>query len=70
MWKVVLIVCALGNPCVLMEEDPKKFYSTKSECMANASAKHSQIVEAYADYGYHVENSQFMCELMPGLTNS
>ena len=70
MWKVVLIVCALGNPCVLMEEDPKKFYSTKSECMANASAKHSQIVEAYADYGYHVLNSQFMCELVPGLTNS
>ena len=70
MWKVVLVVCALGNPCVLMEEDPVRYYNNKSECMANASAKHSQIVEAYADYGYIVENSQFTCEFVPGLTNS
>ena len=22
MWKVVLMICALGNPCVIFEEDP------------------------------------------------
>ena len=70
MWKVIIVVCALGNPCMVMEEDPMRFYSTKSECMANASLKHSQIVEAYPTYGYEVSNSDFTCEKVDGLTNS
>jgi len=61
MWKVIIMICTLGNPCVLMEEDPVKFYKTKSECMANASVKHSQIVEAYPTYGYQVDKSSFDC---------
>ena len=48
MWKVMIVVCALGNPCIVMEEDPMKFYKSKSECMANGSAKHSLIVESYS----------------------
>ena len=51
MWKVIIVVCALGNPCMVMEEDPMRYYSSKSECMANASAKHSLIVESYSVYG-------------------
>ncbi len=62
MWKVILVVCALGNPCIIMQEDPMKHYTTKSECMANASAKHSLIVDSYAVYGYIVEKSSFTCE--------
>ena len=65
MWKVIVVVCALGNPCVVMEEDPMKYYSSKSECMANASAKHSLIVESYSEYGYTVEKSDFTCEMIP-----
>ena len=64
MWKVVIIVCALGNPCVLMEEDPVKQYNIKSECMANASAKHSDIVQSLTDIGYIIEKSDFTCEMM------
>ena len=70
MWKVIVVVCALGNPCVVMEEDPMKYYSSKSECMANASTKHKLIVETYADYGYTVEKSDFTCEMKSGVTNS
>tara|TARA_B100001109_G_C18819951_1_gene453959 strand:+ start:888 stop:1100 length:213 start_codon:yes stop_codon:yes gene_type:complete len=70
MWKVIIVVCALGNPCIVMEEDPMRYYSTKSECMANASAKHSLIVESYSVYGYTVEKSDFTCELKQGLSNS
>ena len=67
MWKVVVIVCALGNPCMMMEEDPIKHYSIKSECMANASVKHDLIVESYAVYGYQVEKSNFTCEQDPNV---
>ena len=70
MWKEVLVICALGNPCVLMEEEPMRYYSSKSECMANASAKHSLIVDSYSVYGYTVEKSSFTCEKVDDLTNS
>ena len=70
MWKAIIIVCALGNPCVIMQEDPMRHYSSKSECMANASVKHSQIVEAYPIYGFQVEKSNFDCVKVDGLTNS
>ena len=58
MWKVVIIVCALGNPCIIMEEDPIRHYNSKSECMANASTKHDLIVESYSIYGYQIEKSE------------
>ena len=61
MWKFLIVICVLGNPCVLMEEDPLKFYKTESECMANASAKHSDITTTFKEYGYHIENSNFDC---------
>ena len=70
MWKVIIVVCTLGNPCLVMQEDPIRYYNSKSECMANASVKHSQIVEAYPTYGYEVSNSDFTCEKVDGLTKS
>ncbi len=70
MWKVVVVMCALGNPCMIMEEDPMKYYTTKSECMANASAKHNLLLDAYSTYGYIVDESTFTCEKVAGLTNS
>lgn len=70
MWKVIIVVCALGNPCMVMEEDPMRFYSTKSECMANASSKHKLIVDSYSIYGYHVEKSSFDCVVDNKISNS
>ena len=70
MWKVVIVICALVNPCMIMEEDPMRYYSTKSECMANASGKHSLLIDAYAGYGYTVDKSTFTCEKVDGLTKS
>ena len=62
MWKVILIICTLGNPCVIMEEDPVKFYSTKSECMANGSVKTSDITTGFQDYGFQIVSANFDCE--------
>ena len=69
MWKAIIVVCALGNPCIVMEEDPMRYYNNKSECMANASAKHSLIVDSYSIYGYTVERSDFTCELITNSTS-
>tara|TARA_Y100001973_G_C5174594_1_gene321084 strand:+ start:592 stop:789 length:198 start_codon:yes stop_codon:yes gene_type:complete len=62
MWKVVIIMCALGNPCVVMEESPMRHYHDRNECMANSSSKHSELFVAFQDYGYHVYKSEFTCE--------
>tara|TARA_Y100000817_G_C16557442_1_gene411599 strand:+ start:327 stop:533 length:207 start_codon:yes stop_codon:yes gene_type:complete len=62
MWKVIIVVCTLGNPCVVMQEDPIRFYDNKSECMANGSVKHSRILESFSTYGYQIEKSDFTCE--------
>ena len=62
MWKVIIIVCTLGNPCVVMEEDPVKLYKTKSECMANASVKFSEVTTSFRSYGFQIETANFECE--------
>lgn len=62
MWKVVVIVCALGNPCVMMEESPMQHYKKYDDCIKVAEDKHKQIVDQFWIYGYHVEHSQFTCE--------
>ena len=61
MWKVIIIICTLGNPCVVMEEDPVKLYKFKSECLANGSAKFSDITTSFQDYGFQIENGSFEC---------
>ena len=61
MWKVVIVVCALGNPCIIMEEDPMRYYNNKNECIANAATKHDMIVDSYSVYGYNVQESRFDC---------
>ncbi len=64
MWKVIIIVCTLGNPCMVMQEDPLRYYNNKSECMANASTKHDRIIESFSTMGYKTEKSDFTCELV------
>ena len=44
MWKVILIICTLGNPCVIMEEDPIKTYKSKDDCLAVAQEKETDII--------------------------
>ena len=63
MWKVVVIVCALGWPCVIFEEDPKKYYQEKNSCMMIAEEKHKRIVEGFVDYGFYTQYSEFKCEI-------
>ena len=62
MWKVILIICTLGNPCVIMEEDPIKTYKSKEDCLAVAQEKHDGLIETFGEYGYAVTDTRFSCE--------
>jgi len=63
MFKVVVIICALGNPCTVFQEDPPKYYDNKSECMAVAAEKERLLIEGHNNYGYTVEKNGHTCEL-------
>ena len=62
MWKVIIVVCALGMPCTVMQEDPVIYYTDNGQCMQVAQEKHSLIVESFGTYGYTIESSDYACE--------
>ncbi len=62
MWKVIIIVCTLGNPCVMFDEDPVKYYKDKNECMEVAHEKGSGLIQTFGEYGYAVTDSRISCE--------
>jgi hypothetical protein len=65
MWKVILVVCTLGNPCVIMEEDPIKHYQDYNECIKVAHEKHELIKGTLETYGYYIDKSSIDCALLP-----
>ena len=62
MWKVIIIVCTLGNPCVVFDEDPVKYYKDKNECMEVANEKGSGLIQTFGEFGYAVTDSRISCE--------
>ncbi len=70
MWKVFIVICALGNPCVMMEEDPIQHYTDYDRCMIVAEKKHDMIKDSFSIYGFQVESTEFSCVKVDNLTSS
>ena len=51
MWKVLVVICTLGNPCNLFEQDPMVYYSSEKQCIAAAEAKSKALVKAFHAFG-------------------
>ncbi len=62
MWKVLVVICTLGNPCTMFEEDPVKWYKTESKCLEAAEVKALGMMKTFADYGYYVESEAHSCQ--------
>ena len=62
MWKVIVVICALGNPCTVFQEEPAKYYDTKQECLSVAAEKEQALIGAFDDFGYTVEKNGHNCE--------
>ena len=65
MWKVVLMICSLGNPCVVMEEDPMKHYNKLDDCLAVAHQIEADVIATFTQYGYAVTETSANCEQDP-----
>lgn len=61
MWKVLVVICTLGNPCTLFEEDPVKWYKTETECTQAADVKALDMMHTFEDFGYTVESEAHSC---------
>jgi hypothetical protein len=68
MWKVMVVICALGNPCTMFEEIGPKLYSTEKECMVNAEIKARAMIKTYEEFGYHIESEAHSCQYIAGQT--
>jgi len=62
MWKVMVIICTLGNPCTVFQQDPMVYHNTKAECMAVAREKEALLLGSFMDLGYVIETSQSRCD--------
>ena len=66
MWKVMVIICTLGNPCSVFQEDPVVFYKTQAECVAVAQVKEAQLMGSFMDIGFTINSSMARCDDLPG----
>ena len=66
MWKVMVVICALGNTCQMFEEIGPKFYATEKECMAKAEIKARAMVKTFTQFGYHVDSEAYACQYVEG----
>jgi hypothetical protein len=62
MWKVLVAICLMGQPCTLFEEDPIKYYHTETECMQAAEAKSRSMVQTFKDFDYYIESEAHACQ--------
>ncbi len=62
MWKVMIIICTLGNPCSIFEQDPVTYYKIEAECMAVAQKKEALLLGSFMDIGYIISISKARCD--------
>ena len=65
MWKVLVVICTLGNPCTMFVEDPMNYYQTEQECMINAEVKAMHMMDTFTQFGYYVESQAHSCQYVP-----
>jgi len=62
MWKVMIIICTLGNPCSIFKQDPVMYHKTEAECMVVAQEKEALLLGSFMEIGYIIEISEARCD--------
>ena len=70
MWKVLIVICTLGNPCNLFEQNPMMYYNTEKECLIVAEEKAIGMMETFSDFGYIVESEAHSCQYIEFLKST
>ena len=62
MWKVLVVICTLGNPCSMFQEEPMKYYHTEKECMIQAEKKSRAMTGTLVEFGYYIDSEAHACQ--------
>ena len=62
MWKVLVVICTIGNPCTMFVEDPVKYYHTEQECMVHAKNKAKAMADTMVEFGYYIDSEAHACQ--------
>ena len=58
----MVIICTLGNPCTVFQQDPVVYHKTEAECMVVAREKEALLLGSFMEIGYIIETSQSKCD--------
>jgi len=58
----MVIICTLGNPCTVFQQDPVMYYKTETECVAVAREKEALLLGGFMDRGYTINTSEARCD--------
>ena len=58
----MVIICTLGNPCTVFQQDPVVYHNTEAECMAVAREKEALLLGSFMDMGYTISSSEAKCD--------
>ena len=61
MFKIVLVICTLGNPCVQFQEDTHRTYATRNQCLDRAEIKYQQVTQTLQANGFVMADSGYYC---------
>tara|TARA_Y100000114_G_scaffold116313_1_gene110580 strand:+ start:392 stop:604 length:213 start_codon:yes stop_codon:yes gene_type:complete len=62
MWKVLVVICTIGNPCTMFVEEPVKYYHTEQECMVQAKDKARAMTDTMVEFGYYIDSEAHACQ--------
>ena len=66
MFKIVVIVCLIGIPCQILEQQPMVHYSTMEECQDVALKKMQEVKTGFEAQNFVVAEIQSYCETVEG----
>ena len=61
MFKMIVVICTLGNPCVQFVEDTHRVYATQTQCLDRAAIKYQQLTQTLLREGYQLDRSGYYC---------
>lgn len=61
MLTFLILICTLGNPCVILEDHSRTLYPTHAECITAADAVRVTLIEGLIAQGYAVAESDVQC---------
>ena len=69
MFKIAIILCLIGIPCQILEQDPVVLYSTMEECQKVAEAKMQEVKTGFEAQNFVITEIHSFCEAVVDKNN-